>query len=603
MSLRGTIAARLARVREQLSRLGVAALYVPSSDPHGSEYLPGRWQTRAWLSGFGGSAGNLAVTGTRCALFVDSRYVEIAQREIGDCDVEIVLNERQERRHESWLAETLLPGDVVLVDGASMIASAAEALRQALAGRGILLRHDVDVFEQAWPDRPAMPSGPLYRHRAPHATRSRAQNLRHVREAMAAAGVTHHLLSSLDDIAWLTCLRGSDIDFNPFFLSHLLIGPAQAELFVGRGKVDDEIAGELAADGIVLRDYDGIVPVLAALPAGSRLLLDPAHVSLALRAAVPPTAGVLEGVNPSTLAKARKTPEEIAGFRRTMIEDGAAFCRFYAAFEASLQSGREWGEYEVHLGIDRERARSPLYVSPSFSTTAAFNANGAMPHYSPTPQKQGRIGGDGLLLVDTGGQYLTGTTDVTRMWPVGRISEAMRRDVTAVLKGLIALSRARFPAGIPAPHLDAIARAPIWARSLDYRHGTGHGVGYFLGVHEGPQYLGGPVSVHSALEEGIVLTIEPGIYRSGEWGVRIENVLVTVAAPEAGCGKFLGFETLTLCPIDPRCLHVDSLDADEIGWLDAYHDMVRERLEPHVSGAARDWLLARTRPVSRIDPG
>jgi Xaa-Pro aminopeptidase len=592
-----TIAARLAAVRLSLVARGASALFVPSSDPHQSEYLPSRWQGRAWLSGFDGSAGHMAITADRAALFVDSRYWEIAERAIAGIGIEVVKVLRHEPQHETWLSSALTAGDIVLVDGNSIGVAFGESLRKALSALDIELRVDADPLEGVWRDRPALPRSAVFEHAERYAGRSRAEKIQLVRDRMTLAGASHHFISSLDDIAWLTNLRGADIEFNPFFVAHMLVAHDRAELFVSREKVSADIGNALLADGVVVRNYENAVAALSALPAGSRLMLDPARVALNARSAVPDQVDVIEATNPSALIKARKTAVEIAGFRETMIEEGAAFCRFYSQFEQSLAAGRVWGEYEIHEAIAAERARSPLFVAPSFPTSAAFNANGALPHYSPRPDQQQQVQGSGLLLVDCGGQYLTGTTDVTRVWPVGQISDAMRRDATLALKGLIALSRASFPRGTPAPALDAIARAPLWAAGIDYRHGTGHGIGYFLGVHEGPHYLGGPISPHSALEPGVVLTIEPGVYRLGQWGVRIENVLVIEARADCGFGEFLGFETLTLCPIDTRCLLPQLLEPAERAWLDAYHAMVRERLAPRVAGEALDWLIERTQPL------
>jgi Xaa-Pro aminopeptidase len=312
---------------------------------------------------------------------------------------------------------------------------------------------------------------------------------------------------------------------------------------------------------------------------------------------------IAEAINPSTLAKSRKTDAEAAFIRDAMAHDGAAMCAFYAWFEQSL--GREViTELTVAERLSAERASQPGYVSLSFPVIAGFNANGAMPHYRATEDahavisRQGGIAADGLLLIDSGGQYLGGTTDITRVWPIGTPSAAMKRDYTLVLKGTIALSRARFPRGTPSPMLDAIARAPIWAESLDYGHGTGHGVGYFLNVHEGPQSISkNPPTAETAMQPGMVTSIEPGLYRPGRWGVRIENLVLNVGAPSDEFGEFLAFETLTLCPIDTRCIDRSLLSADEIDWLNAYHAIVRQRLAPRVSGDAAVWLEARTQPI------
>jgi Xaa-Pro aminopeptidase len=347
--------------------------------------------------------------------------------------------------------------------------------------------------------------------------------------------------------------------------------------------------------------YEGAADALASLPADAVLLLDPRRITLGLRehATVP----AREAVNPSTLLKARKTAEEAAHVRAAMAQDGAAMCEFYAWFEAALaDAGRR--DPITELGVDEQlsaaRSRRPGFVGLSFPTIAGFNANGAMPHYRATAASHAAIHGNGLLLIDSGAQYLGGTTDVTRVWPIGTVSTAQRRDYTLVLKGTIGLSRTRFPRGTLAPMLDAIARAPLWAHGLDYGHGTGHGVGYFLNVHEGPQSISRAIPEPAmAMEAGMITSIEPGLYRPGQWGIRIENLVLNVpAAAEApDADEFLRFETLTLCPIDTRCLEPELLEPAEIRWLNDYHAEVRARLGPLVSGEALAWLLRRTAPI------
>jgi Xaa-Pro aminopeptidase len=310
---------------------------------------------------------------------------------------------------------------------------------------------------------------------------------------------------------------------------------------------------------------------------------------------------VVEAINPSTLLKSRKTEAEAAFIREAMAEDGAAMCEFYAAFEGALARGERLDELVVDERLSAARARRSGFVALSFSTIAAFNANGAMPHYRATAESFAAIEGDGLLLIDSGAQYLGGTTDITRVWPIGRVSAAMRRDYTLVLKGTMALSRTRFPRGTPGPMLDAIARAPLWAEGLDFGHGTGHGVGYFLNVHEGPQSISRTVpDAHMGMEPGMITSIEPGVYRPGQWGVRIENLVLNVPAQTAEgntFGEMLEFETLTLCPIDTRCIEPSLLRPDEVEWLNAYHAMVLQRLTPRVAGDALDWLQTRCRPI------
>jgi Xaa-Pro aminopeptidase len=382
------------------------------------------------------------------------------------------------------------------------------------------------------------------------------------------------------------------------FLAHLLIDAAKATLYIGAGKIDAALAQQLAADGIVLADYADAAKALAALPAGATLLLDPKRITLAFREQVPGHVKVVEAINPSTLAKSRKSADEAAHIREAMIEDGVAMCRFYAWFEAALARGERLTELSIDDKLSAERAQRPGFVGLSFPVIAGYNANGAMPHYRATQASHAAIEGDGLLLIDSGGQYLGGTTDVTRVWPVGSVTAAMKRDYTLVLKGTIALSRARFPRGTLSPMLDALARAPLWAEALEFGHGTGHGVGYFLNVHEGPQSISKAVpDAHMAMEPGMITSVEPGLYREGRWGVRIENLVLNVAGPKNEFGEFLDFETLTLCPIDTRCIERTLMRADEIAWLDAYHATVRERLAPRLSGDALAWLTARTAPL------
>lgn len=596
-----TSAQRIERLREAMRREGVAAVLVPSADPHLSEYLPGRWQGREWLSGFTGSMGTLVVALDGAALFADSRYWVQAEAQLAGSGIELVrIPTAAAAHHIDWLCSRLAAGDRVAVDGDVLGLAAARQLETALAAAGIALRSDLDLLEHAWPERPALPTAPVIEHRPPHATEPRTERLARVREAMRSQGATHHFISTVDDIAWLFNLRGSDVAFNPVFLAHALVDARGATLFVGAGKVSEALRNTLARDGVSLAPYDEASAALAALPDAAVLLIDPKRLTLGLRRRVPPGVRVVEAINPSTLFKSRKSALEAAHIREAMAEDGAAMCEFYAWFEQAL--GRERiTELTVDDKLTAARARRTGFVGPSFATIAGFNANGAMPHYRATAESHAVIEGNGLLLIDSGGQYLGGTTDITRVWPIGEPTAQQRRDYTLVLKSTMALSRTRFPRGTLAPMLDAIARAPLWQHGLDYGHGTGHGVGYFLNVHEGPQSISKALpEPHMAMEPGMVTSIEPGLYRPGRWGVRIENLVLNVPCetPEAGAfGDFLAFETLTLCPIDTRCIERTLLRGDEVQWLNAYHEAVHARLSPRVDGAARAWLAERTRPL------
>jgi len=591
------------RIREVLEAKDCAAALIPSSDPHLSEYLPERWQGRQWASGFTGSVATLAVTREKAALFADSRYWVQAERELAGSGIELVKTPSAGATHHiEWLCRNVAAGGSVAVDGDVLGLGAARQLQAELERSGIALRSDLDVLAGAWPGRPATPTAAVYEHTAPEAAESRAERLGRLRAAMREAGATHHFVSTVDDLAWILNLRGADVSYNPVFLAHLLIAADAATLFIADSKIDAPLAATLAADGVRLAPYEQAGEALAALPESAVLLLDPKRVTLGTRERT--RARVVEATNPSTLAKSRKSDAEAAHVRRAMAEDGAAMCEFYAWFEAALAdpaTRRSLTELTIDEKLTAARAKRPGYVGPSFATIAAFNANGAMPHYRATPESHAALSGEGLLLIDSGAQYRGGTTDITRMWPVGSVSAAQRRDVTLVLRGTIALSRARFPRGTLSPMLDTIARVPLWEHGLDYGHGTGHGVGYFLNVHEGPQSFSRVIPDPTmAMQPGMITSVEPGLYRPGRWGVRVENLVLSVpAAPGLSTefGEFLEFETLTLCPIDARCLEPSLLRADEIAWLNAYHVTVRDRLAPLVSGDALAWLTLRTAPL------
>jgi Xaa-Pro aminopeptidase len=594
---------RIERLRDALIATGTHAVLVPSADPHLSEYLPQRWQGREWASGFTGSMGNLVVTRDGAALFADSRYWAQAEVQLAGSGIALEkTTSGASTQYIDWIATHLQPGQALAVDGQVLGLALAKALRAGLSAKGIALRTDLDLVQQAWDDRPGLPTEPVYEHLPPQAAVTRADKLARVRAAMAGIGATHHLVSTVDDVAWLLNLRGSDVECNPVFIAHLLLDAAGGRLFIADGKVPADLAARLAADGIRLAPYGEAASALAALPADAALLIDPRRVTLGLREAAPAGVKLIEQINPSTLFKSRKTPAEAVFIRQAMAEDGAAMCEFYAEFEASLARGERWSELDVDERLTAARRKRPGFVGLSFSTIAGWQANGALPHYRALPESFAHIDGDGLLLIDSGGQYLGGTTDITRVWPIGSVSAAQKRDYTLVLKGTIALSATRFPRGTLSPMLDAIARAPLWQHGLDYGHGTGHGVGYFMNVHEGPQSISKAIPEPTmAMEPGMITSIEPGLYRPGQWGVRIENLVLNVAidTPEHNAfGEMLAFETLTLCPIDTRCIDLSLMRADEIGWLNSYHATVRERLQPLVSGAPLAWLLARTEPLA-----
>jgi len=591
---------RIAQLRTWMRAHDLHAVIVTTADPHLSEYLPEHWAFRQWLSGFSGSAGTLVVSLEEARLWTDARYWVHAQSELQGSGIALMRAGAPGVPSVSrWLADTLPHGARVGIDGRTLSLTLQNQWSSDLAAAALTLQTQIDPASALWLDRPTLPRQAVLAHAAPYACRSRHDNLHAVRLAMQQHQAQWHWLCALDDIAWLFNLRGSDIAYNPVFLSYALIGTDSAQLFVQHGVLDAQTVQALAQDGVHVHDYDDAPAALQGLPAGHAMLIDPARTTVHALDQMQHLRMVC-ALNPSQLLKACKTDAELEHIRQAMVQDGVALCEFLSWLDAALARRDPVTEVDVDTYLTQARARRPGFVSPSFPTIAAFNANAAMPHYQANPTSCAVIEGNGLLLIDSGGQYPGGTTDITRMVPVGQPSAAQRRDCTLVLQGMIALSQLVFPQGTSAGVLDAVARAPIWRAGADYGHGTGHGVGYFLNVHEGPQ----SISHRSAnlpdtgMQPGMVTSNEPGLYRAGQWGVRIENLLANVTAQQSQeFGAFLRFETLTLCPIDTRCLDVTLLSSAERDWLNAYHATVRERLSPHLQGAALQWLTVRTQPV------
>ncbi|KFE46081.1 aminopeptidase P family protein [Pseudomonas syringae] len=594
----GVVSQRLAQTRALMSRERIDAYLVPSADPHLSEYLPGYWQGRQWLSGFHGSVGTLIITQDFAGLWADSRYWEQATKELAGSGIELVKLVPGQQGPLEWLAEQAKAETVVAVDGAVLAVASSRTLASKLYDRGARLRTDLDLLTELWEDRPALPTNPVYEHLPPQASVARGEKLTRLRKVMVERGADWHFLATLDDIAWLFNLRGADVSYNPVFISFALIGPNSINLFIDSSKVDAGIRQSLESDGVTLLEYTQIGAALRAVPKDARLLIDPARVTCGLLDYLDSEVSFVEGLNPTTLFKSQKTETDTRHIRQAMEQDGAALCEFFTWLDSAL--GHELvSELTIDEKLGQARQQRPGYVSASFATIAGFNANGAMPHYRASEEEFAQIEGDGLLLIDSGGQYLGGTTDITRMVPVGTPTAEQKQDCTRVLKGVIALSRAHFPQGILSPLLDSIARAPIWAGGVNYGHGTGHGVGYFLNVHEGPQVIAyqAPATPQTAMLAGMITSIEPGTYRPGRWGVRIENLVINREAGKTEFGEFLKFETLTLCPIDTRCLDIALLAEDERAWLNDYHGEVRERLTPLLQGAALEWLNSRTASI------
>lgn len=597
---------RIESLRQTLAAQDLTAIIVPSADPHLSEYLPEYWQARLWLSGFTGSVGTLVVTADFAGLWTDSRYWVHAAEQLDGTGITLEKLAPGQPNHIDWLATHLAEGDSVAVDGNVLSIAEQDRLLDAFEANDITLITERDLLTEVWTDRPALPAANLYVHDAQFLAQSAIDKLAAVRAGMAEAGATHHLLSSLDDIAWLTNLRGADVDYNPVFLAHMLISENDATLFIDTNKVSSEIAQSLKDSGIAIADYEAVQDALGTLTADDLLLLDPSKVAVGTLSKMADGVGFIEQMAPSTLLKSVKSDADIDHVREAMRQDGAALCEFFATFEQRLADGERLSELDVDSMLIEVRSQQPHYVSPSFPTIAGFNENGALPHYRATPEKFSYLevneGEGGLLLIDSGAQYQNGTTDITRVVGIGQVSTEHKRDFTTVLKAHIALAKAHFPDGIASPLIDAICRAPLWQAQMDYGHGTGHGVGYFLNVHEGPQVIAYSASTpkERAMKEGMISSNEPGLYREGKWGIRIENLVVNkrVAQPvETEFGDFLNFETITYCPIDTRLIEPSLLTQIESDWLNSYHSQVYAELKDRVDGAALEWLSERAQAI------
>ena len=595
------VKSRLAALRQLMKEQSVDVFIVPTSDPHLSEYLPSCWRSREWLSGFTGSAGTLIVGQKKASLWVDSRYWTQAEKQLSGSGIDMCKTDTGKQiPYLDWILAHHSVGATVGMDGRLLSLNQGRFLENGLSENKLSFRPDIDLVTPVWKKRPPAPKTPVFEHTGQFAASSRKEKIKCIRNCMRDAKADWYLISTLDDIAWTFNLRGNDIEFNPVFISYALIGQEKTFLFVDDDKIPVEIHDSLISDGVEIRAYEDIENSLHQIPSGSSMLLDPRRTSYFMSRQMNSGVKLVEAVNPTVLLKSRKEAFEIDNVRRTMIEDGAAFCEFLSWFDTEIEKGNDSiSELNVSEKIEEYRSKRPNYVSPSFGTIAGFNENGALPHYQATETDFAFIKKDGLLLIDTGGQYLGGTTDMTRVIPVGLPSQEQKKDFTLVLKGMIALSETCFPRSIPAAMLDSIARKPLWAHGADYGHGTGHGVGYFLNVHEGPQGISwhAKPEPQTAMEEGMITSVEPGLYREGKWGIRIENLVVSRFYEETGFGSYLCFETLTQCPIDTRCIEKDLLDDNEIAWLNRYHEGVRDKLIPFVPEHVKNWLIRRTEPI------
>ena len=592
-----TINERVGRLRSWMKENGFTAFVFPSSDPHNSEYVADHWKSREWISGFSGSAGTAVVTLEHAALWTDSRYFIAAEKELNGTGFQLMkLRVEGTPSVSEWLASELSTYEKAVVGLDGNVNSFAEvaAMEQELATKGnITVQTDADPMAELWTDRPVIPDNMVSLHPLKYSGESTSSKVSRVRKHLLDCGADGLLVTALDEIAWVLNLRGSDVHCNPVFVSYLLISPEKITLYINNVKLPDDVKAYLMSEHIDVQAYESVVEGLR-LYVGKSLLVDMSSTNYSLATAVP-FEKVCSGVSPIASMKAVKNKVEQDGFRAAMLRDGVAVVKFLAWLKSAVEAG---GQTEISLDerLTALRAEQPKFKGISFDTIVGYEAHGAIVHYEATPETDIPVQPHGLVLIDSGAQYLDGTTDITRTIALGELSEEQRRVYTLVLKGHIQLDRCRFPAGACGSQIDALARAPMWCEGYNYMHGTGHGVGSYLNVHEGPHQI--RMEWRPApLQAGMTVTNEPGIYLEGKFGVRIENTLLIVPAESTAFGDFLKFETLTLAPIDTAPIVLEMLSTEEREWLNSYHRRVYESLSPYLEGNEKEWLRKATLPI------
>lgn len=586
-------ATRIKTLQGLMKKAKINAFIVPSADIHFNEYLPECFTDRAFMSGFTGSAGTLIVLENEAHLFTDGRYWLQAQKELAGSLIELQ-KQSPEHTYPQFLSQKLKKGSYVGINAKNVSINSAKELKKTFKKSHLKLKF-ADLISEIFTSRPPLPQNQIFAQNNAFIGTNSKNKLTLIRQKMKQFNADFHFISSLDDIAYITNLRGLDIAYNPVFLSFLLISSQDALLFVDTQKITPQLALTLKKQGFSLQKYEDVEANLNTLK-NTRILLDAQKTSIHFAKLFKNNHNTLiKALNPSTLLKAHKNAKELKNIKNAMIADGIALCEFFAWFEKAVKKGLN--ELDIDEKLSALRAKHPLYLCNSFATIAGFNANAAIIHYQAKKQNFAQIQGNGALLIDSGAQYQNGTTDITRVVGVGRVEEALKKDYTLVLKALIALSRAKFPKNIALPLLDSIARANLWQEGLEYMHGTGHGVGYFLNVHEMPVSISyfSRLNGENKANVGIVSSIEPGIYREGKWGIRLENLVVIAPTKtkEKGFGEFLCFKTLTLCPFERSLINFSMLDSKEKAWLKAYHKKLFKFLSPKLKGEALQWLKKR----------
>ena len=593
--MKQSIKERIHALRMTFRPNNIKAFIIPSTDPHLSEYVAPYWMSREWIYGFTGSAGTAVILMDKAGLWTDSRYFLQAEKELEGSGITLYKEMLPETPSiTKFLCQNLKPGESVSIDGKMFSVQQVEQMKEDLAPYQLQVNLFGDPLKNIWKDRPSMPDAPAFIYDVKYAGKSCGEKVAAIRTELKKKGIFALFLSSLDEIAWTLNLRGSDVHCNPVIVSYLLVTQDEVVYFISPEKITQEVNEYLQEQQVSLRKYDEAESFLNSFT-GENILIDPKKTNYAIYSAINPACKVVRGESPVTLLKAIRNEQEIAGIHHAMQRDGVALVKFLKWLEASVLSGKE-----TELSVDRKlhefRAAQPLYMGESFDTIAGYKEHGAIVHYSATEESDVTLQSKGFLLLDSGAQYLDGTTDITRTIALGELTEEEKTDYTLILKGHIALAMAKFPAGTRGAQLDVLARMPIWSHGMNFLHGTGHGVGHFLSVHEGPQSIRmneNPI----VLQPGMVTSNEPGVYKAGSHGIRTENLTLVCKDKEGMFGEYFKFETITLCPICKKGIIKEMLTAEEVKWFNDYHQTVYKKLSPSLNEEEKKWLLEATKAI------
>lgn len=596
--MKTNIPERIAALREAMKQHKIDAYIIPTSDPHMSEYPADCWKYREWISGFTGSAGTVIITADKAGLWTDSRYFLQASTQLEGTGIELFKMMLPETPTiPEFLTHELKEGQTVGLNGEIYSLADARSLEKALAEKEIKLNTNASLIDPIWKERPAIPEAPMFEMPIELSGKSAEDKLLDINKMLHKAGADCTILSALDEVAWTFNIRGTDVAYNPVVISYAFVSEKESVLFVNPKKIPAEIAEHLKKEGVTLADYGMLATFLSRLPERTRVFIDSKRTNVAIYNALPKSSILIEGTSPANHLKSIKNETEIKGFRNAVLKDGIAMTKFYFWLEKMLKAGEKVTELSAAAKLTALRSEQPQYVMDSFASISSYGPHGAVVHYSPTPETDTELKTDSLYLLDSGAQYLDGTTDITRTIALcDEPSEQMKKDFTRALKGTIGIAKCKFPAGIRGCLIDAFARKALWDAGINYLHGTCHGIGHCLNVHEGPQSIRmeeNPV----ILEPGMVMSDEPAMYRPGEYGIRTENMILIREDSETEFGKFLGFETLTLCYIDTKLVIPSMLSVREHAWLNKYHQMVYDLVSPHLTEEEKAWLKEKTAEI------